>query len=258
MLKVTALEYHDVINVGEPTASGFSIPGADSYKIELPRFQSHLEEIKKSGVRIGSCFEIMETEALILLTFDDGGISAHSPIAPLLESYGWRGHFFVATGQIGADRFLSAEQIRELDAKGHVIGAHSVTHPLQMGALSDRELSTEWGDSVATLSDILGRPVVTASIPGGQYSTRIAEAAARCGVQYLFTSEPVSAVETIAGARVIGRYILRGGSSARFVARLTARHTPTIAREWLTWNAKKAAKALCGPLYGRLRELVLD
>jgi len=37
----------------------------------------------------------------VLLTFDDGGVSCHGPVADVLDRMGWRGHFFVPTDLIG-------------------------------------------------------------------------------------------------------------------------------------------------------------
>ena len=75
-----------------------------------------------------------------LLTFDDGGKSAVTRVAGLLEKYGWHGHFFVTAGQINRKGLLNTEQIRRLRREGHVIGSHSFSHPVRMSHCSKEEI----------------------------------------------------------------------------------------------------------------------
>ena len=86
------------------------------------------------------------------------GKAAITEIAPRLEALGWCGHFFMTSGQIGAPGFLTASELRELHARGHVVGSHSHSHPVRMSACSVAELRREWTDSVGLLTDILGEP----------------------------------------------------------------------------------------------------
>ena len=79
-----------------------------------------------------------------LITVDDGGVSYHTVVADRLEELGWRGHCFVTTDRIGQKGFLSPTQIRELDARGHVIGTHSASHPARFSACAVAEMLKEW------------------------------------------------------------------------------------------------------------------
>ncbi len=114
-------------------------------------------------------------------------------------------------------------QIRELDRQGHVVGSHSCTHPLRMADLSMKELLIEWRQSLATLSEILGRNVDTASVPGGLYSKRVGLAARDAGVKILFTSEPKQYLEEIAEMKLVGRYSV--------VRKTTRQNSPTELRQ---------------------------
>jgi peptidoglycan/xylan/chitin deacetylase (PgdA/CDA1 family) len=182
---VKALLYHDVVEPGEQHASGFSGRDADLYKLERAQFRTHLEALARNGGGRVALFEhVLEQRrrhtrrAPVVLTFDDGGHSAHGVIAGELERLGWRGHFFVTTDYVGDRRFLSAAQLRDLHARGHVIGTHSCSHPPRMSACSWSELLDEWSRSARELESMIGAPVHTGSIPGGYYSRRVAEAAA--------------------------------------------------------------------------------
>jgi len=108
---IVSLLYHDVVAPGQFASSGFPDGDADIYKLERPEFELHLTTIERvsgvGGVALLDCAARCLSSKDLLFTFDDGGASAVS-IAALLESHGWRGHFFVTTDYKGRQRFLAA------------------------------------------------------------------------------------------------------------------------------------------------------
>ncbi len=265
MTRIIALEYHDVVRDGEFASSGFSDPGADSYKLTTTNFDAHLAAVARTDTRAGlTGLEALSPPsdganpgaARVLLTFDDGGRSALTEIAPRLEALGWRGHFFMTTARIGSAGFLDAGALRELHARGHVIGSHSHSHPVRMSACSLDALRREWGESVGLLSDILGSPVPVASVPGGYFSRVVAETAAEAGVTLLFTSEPTSRPMRVGSCTVLGRYTLRRDDPGSRAADLVAASHRARVQQWSIWNAKKVLKALGGASYLRVRARV--
>jgi peptidoglycan/xylan/chitin deacetylase (PgdA/CDA1 family) len=240
----TVLLYHDVVEPGRESDSGFQGAGADHYKLTRGQFAAHLDAIAQGPPP--------------LLTFDDGGLSALTPTADLLEAHGWRGWFFLSTGWLGRPGFLQPEQVRELRRRGHHVGSHSDTHPERLSACPRAVILDEWRRSRAVLEDLLGEAVTTASVPGGFYSRTVAETAAEAGLTTLFTSEPTSREWTVAGCRMLGRYtVVRHTSANEAVALGLGRWWP-CRRQALLWQAKKAAKALGGRFYLRLRERALS
>jgi peptidoglycan/xylan/chitin deacetylase (PgdA/CDA1 family) len=193
-----------------------------------------------------------------LLTFDDGGASAATVIAAMLEARGWRGHFFVTTGRVGSPAFLSREQIRDLRGRGHVVGSHSETHPLRMSYCPEEELFGEWRRSLDFLSELLGEEVRVASVPGGYYSRAVAETAARAGVRQLFTSEPTERVNEVDGCLVFGRYGVQRWTSPEAVAGIVAGRFLPRRRQQLVWAAKKLTKRVGGDYYLRARRALID
>lgn len=249
---VRALLYHDVVPLGAEDSSGFPGPGAARYKLSPEDFRHHLDAITDAVIPPGRG----SLEGL-LLTIDDGGVSNLSPMADLLEERGWRGHFFITTDRIGSREFLNAEQIRELDRRGHVIGSHSCSHPKRISDLAECEIEREWAQSRLVLADILGQPVETASVPGGHYSRGVARAAARAGVRTLFTSEPTTKKWEIDGCLILGRYtVFRGDGPALAAALASGRWWPCW-RQALSWNLKKLAKRAGGDFYLACRERYL-
>ncbi len=122
----------------------------------------------------------------LLFTFDDGRESNYTVAAPLLESFGGRGVFFVvpAFAECAADEALafyrsrinpnskpgdekwedwkpmSPGQIEELAARGHAIGNHTLTHQRLMG-LSPDDLEREIGGGARKLASWTKKPVDT-------------------------------------------------------------------------------------------------
>ncbi|MGH9833538.1 MAG: polysaccharide deacetylase family protein, partial [Blastocatellia bacterium] len=170
---------------------------------------------------------------------------------------GWRGHFLVATDYIDTPPFVSRGQIRELRARGHVIGTHSCSHPLRMASQGWDRLLREWRDSVSELSDILGHRIEVGSIPGGQFSKRVAEAAAEAGLKILFTSEPTANCWTQHGCLLLGRYAIQRRTSAQEAAALATGRFVPCARQSLIWNAKKITKKIGGEYYLKLRNSLI-
>ncbi len=126
----------------------------------------------------------VSSKPLLLFTFDDGRESNYTVAAPLLQSFGGRGLFFVvpAFAECAEDRALafyrsrinpnskpgdeswedwkpmSPPQIAELAAQGHAIGNHTLTHQRLVG-LGPDALEREIGDSARKLALWTKKPV---------------------------------------------------------------------------------------------------
>lgn len=251
--------YHDVVESGHEAASGFVSADANLYKLECEKFNAHLKALTESlKTNPGSVleFEAKRSEPLFI-TFDDGGRSAYTHIAPLLDKKNWRGHFFIATDYIDTETFLSSDEIRELKTRGHVIGSHSASHPLRFAACGEDEILREWRVSLEKLSDILKEKVFVASIPGGLYSRQVAESASRAGIKKLFTSEPTTKTWQVGETTCLGRYTIQRGTSSETVASIACGATLPRLQQFLFWNAKKAIKTVGGENYLKFRKWLL-
>jgi peptidoglycan/xylan/chitin deacetylase (PgdA/CDA1 family) len=262
-VKLIAFEYHDVVAANDWDSSGFPGPAARPYKIARAEFDKHLSLIAERAPAAGQ--RVLDAMALspsrnvpVLFTFDDGGSSALTDIAPCLEKHGWAGHFFIATDFIGTRGFLDAYQLRELLRRGHVVGSHSCSHPLRMSLLGEEALAREWSKSVEELSTILGTPVTVGSVPGGAMSREVAAAAARAGITALFTSEPIVRTSKVDGCTLVGRFTIRDRTPSDIVMKVVDGDAMPWLRQWTRWNALKIAKGLAGPAYYRMRKWLFE
>jgi peptidoglycan/xylan/chitin deacetylase (PgdA/CDA1 family) len=257
-MRALSLEYHDVVPDGDFGASGFRGAGPDSYKLTRSSFESHLSAIAAAtdgARRVHDEGAAADGARPLLLTFDDGGRGALTEAAAALEARGWRGHFFVTSGRVGTPGFLTAAEVRELAARGHVVGSHSDSHPTLMGALPAARIREEWVRSVGLLGDVLGRRVTTASVPGGFYTHVVGQAAAEAGLEWLFTSWPTTRTWTVGPCRVLGRYTIRRWTSARQAAALAAGDVAPRLAQWAWYRSLHLARTVAGDHYTRVRQL---
>ena len=252
-----ALIYHDVVPAGDFDASGIPGAGAARYKLFPDEFQRHLDAlerlVEKPFLAGAAGCPTAAAELPCLLTFDDGGAS-FLQIASRLEERGWTGQFFVTTDFLGTPGFLSADEVRQLRTRGHVVGSHSCSHPQRMSYCSWEQLVNEWRRSCEILADITGAPVTTGSVPGGFYSRRVAQAAAQAGIRILYTSEPTTRPHHVDGCTVFGRYSVdRSVTVEAMSAIVSGRLLPRLRQAFL-WKAKALAKMVAGPLYAGFRD----
>lgn len=260
-MRAVSLLYHDVIPTNGDRTSGFPGSDADAYKLEQNAFRRHLrllaDTLRDPPATVDDVLRGAAGRVPWLLTFDDGGVSAAGPIAGQLDAQCWRAHFFVTTGFIGTEGFLSKEQIVCLRNAGHTIGTHSVSHPDPMARCPYTQMVDEWHRSSETLAEILDQPVRCGSIPGGAYSRRVAAAAAEVGLEALFTSEPTPHLWQVDGCRVFGRYCFRQGMDAKAVAALARGDLWPHLQTAVAWNSKKVIKRIGGPLFYRIRRYLV-
>ena len=201
--------YHDIYNY-DTKESGFLRERDFPYKIKSCQFEEQVRIISEY------CESAGLEKGHVVFTFDDGGKSFYTIVAPILEKYGYKGLFFITTKYIGTNTFLNETEIRDLHNRGHIIGSHAHTHE-HLYSLSDKQLEEEWKLSTEILSRILGENIKYASIPNGDTSKKVLHYAQKYGIEHVYTSEPTTKVCAWNGLQVIGRYVLLGDSSTDYV-----------------------------------------
>lgn len=204
--------FHEVTD--DPTSTGLQRPGALAYRHTPEAFTRSLNEIATAPTppSLVTEVELARPGQHILLTFDDGGKSAVA-VSEQLSKRGWKGHFFIVTSLIGGRTFLSEREIRTIRSAGHMIGSHSHTHPSIFRDLPFERMVEEWRTSCDILEQLLGEPILSASVPGGDISQGALESANRAGLRYLFTSEPWLRPRRVGGCWILGRFSAKGRTS---------------------------------------------
>lgn len=178
MKKIISLMYHDVYDK-KKAESGFQNQEALVYKINVIDFENQVKKISSFKEKYD-----------IRFTFDDGGSSFYTLIAPILEKYNFKGYYFISSDFINKKGFLTDNQLQKLSKSGHFIGPHSCSHPLDMTKLSSERQFQEWDKSKKTLEKIISKEIVIASIPNGQFNKNLLKIMSKVGIKEVYTSIP--------------------------------------------------------------------
>lgn len=146
----------------------------DTYSVNEAAFKAQMQMLSDSGYHTISPDQLYNYLAFgdtlpgkpVLLTFDDNRIEHFDICAPVLESHGQKGTFFIMTITMGKKNYMSREQIKALSDRGHTIGCHSWDHH------DARKYTTEdWQkqsvEPQQKLAEIIGKPVEYWAYPFG-------------------------------------------------------------------------------------------
>lgn len=220
-VRLATLGYHEVTEA--PLTSGLLRRGAVRFTVTPSAFVDHLERMAQAQAapRLLSTIDLEQPGRHLLLTFDDGGRSAMRAAAEL-ERRGWRGHFFLITNRIGERTFLQPGDVRELHARGHLVGSHTHTHPDIMRELPVDRIRAEWRESVDRLEQLLGARCLAGAVPGGHTSAVVEEEAMNAGLRFVFTCMPTTRPRRLGDTWVLGRLLVRRSTSPETIAALAA------------------------------------
>ncbi|WP_081975476.1 polysaccharide deacetylase family protein [Modestobacter caceresii] len=136
----------------------------------------------------------------VLLTFDDGSVTHATAALPVLREFGFPAAFFPMTVVLDKPDWLSSDQLRELDAAGMTIGAHSWDHQ-RVDQLTGGQWTEQLDDPRATLAGILGHPVDLLAYPHGMWDQEalphVAAAGYRAAFQLSEPTDPMQPLPTI-------------------------------------------------------------
>jgi len=186
--RIVFLMYHELELAGRKLCQ--SEPGYVRYILPVDTFRSQMSWLKKSGWRglnVGEAI-LYPPGQNVCITFDDGCETDLIAAAPVLREFGFNATFFLTSGFLGTPGYLTAEQVRELDAQGFQIGCHSMTHPY-LSDLTEPELKREIVDAKLQIEQILGHPIEHFSCPGGRYSQRTLQIARQAGFATVCNSQ---------------------------------------------------------------------
>ena len=243
------LMYHDVYYASN-TESGFQFPTSYPYKLSEAKFE---EQVKFAH---DYCKQNNISQDSIEFTFDDGGESFQRVAAPILEKYGFRGLFFISTSYIETDKFLTAEQIKSLYQRGHIIASHTHSHPRNMTEISVNEMFNEWRESIQILEEIIQSPITIASIPSGYNSKEVTNTANKAGIRTLYTSKPTTKHANNANMLLVGRYVIHSNTSIETFSKIisSAHYRRKRLCRWMLINC---AKRVLGTHYNYIKKYLI-
>ncbi|HWQ62390.1 MAG TPA: polysaccharide deacetylase family protein [Negativicutes bacterium] len=123
----------------------------------------------------------------VLITFDDGYRDNYTNAYFVLKKYGFTATVFLVTDLVGNDdRFMTWDQVREMQKNGIVFGSHTVNH-LPLTKMRPDEALAELTESAAEMERQLGAKPRYFAYPTGGYNLKIEELVRQAGYRAAFT-----------------------------------------------------------------------
>ncbi|PIQ84084.1 MAG: hypothetical protein COV75_03960, partial [Candidatus Omnitrophica bacterium CG11_big_fil_rev_8_21_14_0_20_63_9] len=171
--------------------------------VPVARFAEQMRWLHEHGYRTITFAQAVRAASntdhskLVVLTFDDGYEDNFIHAAHIMQRYGFVGTFFVPSAFIAAgpnghpaeDRPMTWQQLKELAARGHEIGAHSVSHA-KLSRIPQDHVVYEVRRCKEDLETGLEQPVHTFCYPSGDYNRRVRNIVQANGYAGACTVEP--------------------------------------------------------------------
>lgn len=117
-------------------------------------------------------------QTVVSLTFDDGNANQATAVQTL-DRLGMKGTFYIPSGFVGGQGYLTLPQLQAMAANGHEIGGHTVSHP-DLTAVSDDEAARQICDDRVQLME-WGFDVRSFAYPFASYDASTEQQAQACG-----------------------------------------------------------------------------
>jgi peptidoglycan/xylan/chitin deacetylase (PgdA/CDA1 family) len=172
--------YHRIVPVEE---AGDSMP---HLVVPPATFAIQMQAFSDAGwhsITMATLARYMETGAAIpaktfVITFDDGWSDGYDYAFPIMRRFGFVGTFYVIGDRIGIPEFLSAPQLRTLEAAGNDIGNHTEDHVSLPGNSESRVIS-QVENASQEIERAVGHRPVSLAYPMGGFDQFVADIVSR-------------------------------------------------------------------------------
>ncbi len=115
----------------------------------------------------------------VVISFDDGYETVFQNAYPIMQGYGFTGILYIVGEYLGAQGYMTEDQLIEMTGNGWEIGSHSMTHP-HLAANHDL-INFEAGQSKGRLASEIGVNVETFAYPYGEIDDFVVDKVAEYG-----------------------------------------------------------------------------
>jgi peptidoglycan/xylan/chitin deacetylase (PgdA/CDA1 family) len=212
VLHVPILLYHRVIPM--------SLAGNSNRGLVVPpsTFTAQLDKLKQAGwhtITLGQLADdlaagLTPISRTFVITIDDGWADGYTRALPILQKEGFVATFFVIAGRIDQGGFLSADQVRGLEAAGMEVGNHTLSHLTLTHVVAARAVH-DIDSGAATLAEVLGHWPTVFAYPAGKSTSAVRGMVKACQSTKIAVIEGNGTYETWANRFAIPRLSVSAG-----------------------------------------------
>jgi peptidoglycan/xylan/chitin deacetylase (PgdA/CDA1 family) len=125
----------------------------------------------------------------IVLTFDDGYTDVYTEAYPVLRQHKFKAVSYVVSGFVNTPRYVSSEQLVDMDRNGIQLGSHTIGH-VNLVKTTGANRSRELKESKANLERLVGHPVLDFCYPSGMFDSSVVQAVQEAGYESATTTAP--------------------------------------------------------------------
>lgn len=231
-----------------------------SYEIKEGTFENQIIYLKKNKFTSILFKDLLRLKKIppksIIITFDDGHLSNYKYAFPILKKHGFKAVFFVTPGQFENQNRMKAHHLREMASKGMEFGSHGMTHAY-LDDLKDVSAHDELIKSKRILSNIIEKPVIAFSAPGGRYGLKHVNDAVDIGYKIFCTSRP-GLIDPEKMLVTIPRIPVSQQNSEDFKKIVTGKALYYLKKEMLVNSLDAVKKIMGNKRYDKIRSYILS
>jgi peptidoglycan/xylan/chitin deacetylase (PgdA/CDA1 family) len=219
-VRVPILTYHRVhVFATELTKS---VP---DLTVEPSQFRAEMAALARHGYHTVTQYQLYQAlfqgRALppkpVMITVDDGYVDDVTQVLPVLRAHHMVATFYVITRRVHEQGFLNSAQVRELDASGMDVGAHTRTHA-SLPALTVSARHSEIDGSRRDLERLLGHPVYSFAYPYGAENSAVVADVRRAGFSLAVTTQGGTRESSLASLTMPRIHVGRSATAASVLA----------------------------------------
>lgn len=157
----------------------------------------------------------------VIVSVDDGYVDDVTEILPVLKQLKMTATFYVITGRLHEQGFVNPDQVRQLEAAGMDVGAHTRTHA-NLPALPPAVRRSEIDGSAADLRRVLGHPVYWFAYPYGAFNPAVVDEVRRAGFLLAVTTKSGVTASTATPFEIPRIHVGRGATAASVLSLVRA------------------------------------